>query len=100
VTDINGKSLKHEHYALLKELGIEIVVYDLKTHVDHSSGMKQVEGKLSYGFEVYGSLTEDVNFDELYELLLLLKTARDSNVPAIKDLLDRLKIVIKVANDE
>lgn len=94
MTDINGKSLKHEHYALLKELGIEIVVYDLKTHMDHPAG------KLSYGFEVYGSLTEDVNFDELYELLLLLKTARDSNVPAIKDLLERLKIVIKVSEDD
>lgn len=99
--DINGKVLKRAHYEILKELGIEIVMYDLKTYEDNStSGMHQsTNGKVSYGFEIFGSLGPEVDFDELHDLLCLLKQARDSNVPAVKDALEKLRIIIRVSNE-
>jgi hypothetical protein len=87
VKDKNSKVLKRDHYTVLKELGIEIIMYSLKTHDNPC------------GFEIYGSLSEEVDFDELHDLLLLLKRARDSNSPAVKDLLERLRVVLRVSDD-
>jgi len=96
VKDAKGKTLGHEHYKLLKELGIEVVLYDLKTY----NGMHQpTGGELSYGFELYGSLTDDIDFDALLELLKLLTIAKASSNPAIKDAFEHLRIVIGVADE-
>lgn len=99
MTDIIGKTLSKKHYQLLKDLGIEIVMYDLKVIEDHTtSGLHQsINGKVSYGFELYGSIRQDVNFDELYDLLLLLKQIKNSENPAIKDILEQLKIIIEIS---
>jgi len=71
-------------------------MYDLKTY----NGVQDPAlGKLSYGFEVHGSLTLDVEFDGLLELLKLLKLAKESNNPAIKDALEHLKIVIGITDE-
>ena len=99
--NINGKTLKRDHYILLRKLGIEIVMYDLKTYVDHStSGMHQTTNGLSFGFTIDGAIHETVDFDELYELLVLLKAARDSDCPAVEDALNNLRTVIGLSNDE
>ena len=66
-------------------------MYDLKTF--------SAENKTSYGFEVQGCLQETVDFDELLELLRLLKIAKDTDNPAIKDALDHLKTVIGITNE-
>ena len=67
-------------------------MYDLKTFVekDHNS----------YGFEIHGCLEESVDFDELLELLKLMKIAKDADNPAIKDALDHLKTVIGITNEQ
>jgi len=100
VKDAKGKTLTQEHYELLRDLGIEIVMYDMKTYVDYSSSMHQsVVEKESHGFEIYGSLTKDVDFDNLLEFLKLLKVAKESDNPAIADAFEHLKIVIGVADE-
>jgi len=100
VKDAKGKTLTQEHYELLRDLGIEIVLYDMKTYVDYSSSMHQsVVEKSSHGFEIYGSIKENVDFDALLELLKLLKIAQESANPAIADAFEHLKIVIGVADE-
>jgi len=91
VKDINGKSLRREHYILLKDLGIEIVMYDLKTFVE--------KNRNKFGFEVHGSLSDRVDFDELLEFLRIMKIAKETESPAIKDALDQLKLVIGITDE-
>jgi len=88
--DVNGKSLKREHYMLLKDLGIEIVMYDLRTYIE--------KNQHHYGFEVHGSLTTGVDFDEILALLRLMKSATNTSNPAIVDALDRLRLVIGITD--
>lgn len=89
VNNINGKRLKRADYHILKELGIEIVIYELTVH--------QTDSKIWYGFEIRGGLNEKVDLDELHDLLVLLKIAKESNAPAIKDALDQLKIAVELS---
>lgn len=97
--DIDGKALRREHYMLLCELGIEIVLYDLKVYPDQMvGGMNQPPGS-SLGFEVYGGLNENVDFDQLLEYLKILKIATESDKPAIIDALNHLKLVIGITNE-
>jgi len=91
VKDINGKSLRREHYILLKDLGIEIVMYDLKTFVE--------KNRNKFGFTVDGSLSDRVDFDELLEFLRMMKIAKESNNPAIKETLDQLKLLIGITDE-
>ena len=98
--DIDGKALRREHYKLLCDLGIEIVMYDLKTYPDQMvGGMNQPRGT-SLGFEIYGGLNECVDFDQLLEYLRILKIATESDNPAIKDALDHLNVVIGLTDNE
>ncbi len=92
--DLNGKNLTREHYEILCELGIEIFMYNLKVYDDIP------KDKTSYGFELYGSLDKDVDFEEWIELLRLMKLARDSEIPAIRDLLDQIKVLMELYNDK
>jgi len=91
VKDVNGKVLRREHYILLKDLGVEIVMYDLKSFPDGS--------KTDFGFEVHGAFTDAVDFDELLELLRMMKVAKESDNPAIKETLDQLKLLIGITDD-
>jgi hypothetical protein len=92
VKDINGKSLKRDHYILLKELGVEIVMYDVKPFTDH-------KGNQHYAFDVQGCLTESVDFDEILALLRLMKLAKNSTNPAIIDAMEHLKLVIGITDE-
>lgn len=88
----NSKALLREHYVLLAQLGIEIVMYDLKTFVEKERN--------TYGFEVHGCLEESVDFDELLELLKLIKIAKDTENPVVIDALEHLKTVIGITNEQ
>ncbi len=92
IKDINGKALRREHYILLKDPGIEIVMYDLKTFPDDS--------KTEFGFEVHGSLLDSVDFDDLLEYLRLIKIASETSNPAIVEAMEHLKLVIGLANEQ
>lgn len=89
--DKNGKYLTREHYTLLKELGIEVFMYDLKVYTDK---------KVSYGFTLWGSLDETVDFDELLFLLKLLKVSKESDKEAVKEMYNQLAMMLHLLDDE
>jgi hypothetical protein len=99
VKDINGKALRREHYLLLKKLGIEIVMYDLKIFPDQLVGGMHQPAASSMGFEIYGGLDDKVDFDQLLEYLRILLVASETENPAIKDALEHLQLVIGIANE-
>ena len=90
VRQVNGKLLKRESYRILKELGIELITYELKVTQD----------KLFhtwYSFEITGGLTEDCDLEELHELLVMMKIARTSDNPTVKDALEQLKMAVELS---
>ena len=91
IKDVNGKCLRREHYVLLKQLGIEILMYDLKSFPEGS--------KTEFGFELHGSLTDAVDLDELLELLRIMKVATNSKNIAILKTVEQLKLLIGIADD-
>ena len=91
--DRNGKHLTREHYKLLLELGIEIFMYNLKVYDETSTTNK------SYGFEIWGSLKEEVDFDELLLLLKVIKRVKDSDSIVIKEMYEQLTMILDLTED-
>lgn len=90
VNHINGKLLNRESYRILKELGVEIVVYEL--HAIQEPGQDPW-----YSFNVSGGLSKDCDLDELHELLELMKLAKESDSPIVKDAFERLRLAVELS---
>ena len=82
IKDVKGKRLTHEHYRLLKDLGIEVVIYDLKTH--------DKDDRVLYSFEIQGAIKDHVDFDELLLMLKLLKQAQSTEDSSIQEMYKQL----------
>lgn len=92
--DKNGKKLTHRHYEILMEFGIEIVMYNLK-HYDEDDNSED-----PYGFEVWGSFKDNVDFDVLLESMLLFKKALRTDSLAVKDAFEQLKMIMEMSDND
>ena len=81
---MKGKKLTREQYEVLMSLGIEVVMYDVKEFTDKQTG------EVSTGFEIWGGLKEDVDFDELFLMLKLLIGAKDAESTPMQELYKQL----------
>ena len=88
-----SKILCREHYKILKELGFEVGMYHLTTEVNSKTGDE------FYMFEILGGLSDDIDFDEILEYLKLIKAAKQSDSPAVKDAFDQLRTVLGMFNE-
>ena len=89
VSNVNGKLLRRNQYHILKDLGIEIVLYELSVIQDSSSTW--------YTFEIKGSLESNFDFDETHELLTLMKAAVDSDNPTVKNAIEQLRMAVELS---
>ena len=92
VSNVNGKLLRRNQYHILKDLGIEIILYELQVIQDST--------RTWYAFDIKGSLEPEFDFDETHELLTLMKAAKDSESPMVEDALNQLRMAVELSKNE
>ena len=90
VNHINGKLLNRKSYHILKELGIELVVYELHA-------IQEPNQDPWYSFSVSGGLSKECDLDELHEILELMKLAKESTSPIVKDAFEKLRLAVELS---